>query len=132
MLIPPTVAFEIQVFVPFNSQWSPLSTASDLIAITSEPACGSVIANAPRISAFTSFWMYFFFCSSVPYRRIVYAHPISCMFTCTRSELDARAISSVMIAAASHPMLFPPYSSGITVPNSPSSPIGFTTSAYGK
>src|SRR5450759_4847415 len=54
------------------------------------------------------------------------------MFTCTRSELEARAISSVMIAAASHPMLLPPYSSGITVPNRPSSPIGFTTSSYVK
>jgi len=54
------------------------------------------------------------------------------MLIWTRSELEARAISSVIIAAASQPMLFPPYSSGITVPNRPSSPIGLTTSSYGK
>jgi hypothetical protein len=54
------------------------------------------------------------------------------MLIWTRSELDARAISSVMIIAASQPIPFPPYSSGITVPNRPSSPIGLTASSYGK
>jgi len=54
------------------------------------------------------------------------------MLTCTRSALEARAISSVMIIAASQPISLPPYSSGMTVPKKPSSPIGLTASLYGK
>jgi len=50
------------------------------------------------------------------------------MFTCTRRALEARAISSVMIIAASQPISLPPYCSGITVPKKPSSPMGFTAS----
>jgi hypothetical protein len=46
------------------------------------------------------------------------------MLTCTRNELAARAISSVTIMAASQPMSSPSYSSGITVPKKPSSPMG--------
>jgi hypothetical protein len=34
--------------------------------MTSEPASGSVIAKAPRISALTSFSIYFFFRVSLP------------------------------------------------------------------
>jgi hypothetical protein len=50
------------------------------------------------------------------------------MLTCTRRALEARAISSVMMMAASHPISLPPYCSGMTVPKNPSSPIGLTAS----
>jgi hypothetical protein len=41
------LAFEIQVFVPLRSQWSPLSSAVDLMAMMSEPAWGSVMPKEP-------------------------------------------------------------------------------------
>jgi hypothetical protein len=47
-----------------------------------------------------------------------------CMLICTRRELETRAISSVTIMAASQPISSPSYSSGITVPKKPSSPMG--------
>ena len=120
---------DIQVFEPFKSQWSPLSSAVDFIDNISDPASASVMPNPPIYSAFTNFSIYFFFAASVPYLKIVKAQPSACMLTCTRRELDAYAISSVMNIAASHPIILPPYSSGITVPNNPNSAIGFTTSS---
>ena len=63
------------------------------------------------------------------YVFMVYAQPSVCMFICTLNELEPLAISSVRIMAASQPISFPPYSSGITVPKKPSSPIGFITSS---
>jgi len=100
--------------------------------MTSDPASGSVIPNPPTYSAVQSFSMYLRFASSVPYLKIVYPQPSTCMFTCTLKDDDAFAISSVTIMAASHPILSPPYSSGITVPKKPSSPIGLIASLYGK
>ncbi len=50
------------------------------------------------------------------------------MLICTRSELEARAISSLTIMAARNPMPSPSYSSGITVPKKPSSPMGLIAS----
>lgn len=61
-----TSALEIQVLEPFNSQWSPLSSAFDLMAMTSEPASGSVMAKAPTYSAVTRLGIYFSLSSSLP------------------------------------------------------------------
>jgi len=66
MMTSAILAFEIQVLDPFKSQWSPLSSAVDFMAMTSEPALGSVIANPPTNSAFTSLGIYFRLSSSVP------------------------------------------------------------------
>ena len=60
---------------------------------------------------------------------MVKAQPKVFMLICTRRLLEPRAISSVMIMAASQPISLPPYSSGITVPNRPSSAMGLTTSS---
>ena len=62
-----TWALEIQVLEPFSSQWSPLSSAVDFMAMTSEPASGSVMAKPPTYSALTSLDMYFFRNASLPY-----------------------------------------------------------------
>ncbi len=64
------------------------------------------------------------FSSSDPYLKMGYAHPRPCMLTCTRSEEETLAISSVMMQAARKPISTPPYSSGITEPKKPISPMG--------
>jgi hypothetical protein len=57
--------------------------------------------------------------------------PEVCMLKATRSELDARAISSVAMAKASQPIPVPPYSSGMIAPNRPISPI-LSTMSFGQ
>ena len=47
MITSAQLAFEIQVLVPLSSQWSPLSSAVDFMAMTSEPALGSVMPKPP-------------------------------------------------------------------------------------
>src|SRR3970040_1388720 len=113
-------ALEIHVFDPFRSQWSSLAVAVDRRAITSEPAVGSAMANPPIESALTSLGMYFRLSASDPYRRIGNANPTACMLFWPRGELGAGPISSDKIRVESQPILFPPYSSGITVPKKPS------------
>src|SRR5262245_8723024 len=122
------LAFEIHAFDPFRSQWSPLSSARDFMPMTSEPAVGSVMANPPRYSALTSLGMYLRLSVSDPYFKMGNAQPTVSMLICTRSALQARAISSLTIMVASQPMSLPPYSSGMTVPRNPSSAMGLTTS----
>jgi hypothetical protein len=63
-----TLVLDIQVFEPFMSQWSPLSWAVDFMAMTSDPALGSVMPKPPMYSALTSL-EYIFLNSSVPYRK---------------------------------------------------------------
>jgi hypothetical protein len=63
--IPP---FEIQCFVPFktNSSFAGSNRAVEAIEAASEPASGSVSANAAILSPEASDGSHRFFCSSVP------------------------------------------------------------------
>ena len=60
--------------------------ALSFIPTTSEPAPGSDMASAPTCSPETSFGRYFFFCASLPLRRIWFTHRFGARRTKARSR----------------------------------------------
>src|SRR3989441_12814018 len=89
------------------------------MAAASEPACGSVRQNAPRISPLASRVRYFFFCASVPKfsSGIVTAEFVTP--SATASAASTRATSSIISAYAIVSIAAPPHSSGTIIPQQP-------------
>ena len=120
----------MNVFDPFRIQNSPSCTARVLIPAASDPASGSVIANAPTHSPEHSFGSHVRFWSSVPCSQIGTAP----MQTCAPSDSNrpesrppsSSASSARFVVMMSAPE--PPYCSGIGSPHSPNSPHARQTS----
>src|SRR5204862_180275 len=64
--ISPTPACVMKILEPFNTKWSPLSTATDWVPPASDPAPGSVRPNPPSTFPAASSGTKRRFCSSVP------------------------------------------------------------------
>ena len=62
----PTPACVMKILDPFNTKWSPLSTANVWVPPASDPAPGSVRPNPPSTFPAASKGTNRFFCSSVP------------------------------------------------------------------
>jgi hypothetical protein len=109
------------IFCPLISQSpSPVLTAVVLIAATSDPSSGSDRLNAARISPVAIRGSSRCFCSSDP-NFINRYEPMKCVFTTPEIEIHPRESSSTIIAYVVRSKPIPPYSSGMVVPNSPSS-----------
>ena len=121
----------IHCFAPVIVQPSPVGSALVRSAPASEPASGSVSANAPSTSPRASGGTKRDFCSSVPKARIGSVAALVCTATVTPTPASARDSSSStrMYERKSAPA--PPYSSGTQTPISPSS-ASFVKSSRGK
>ena len=119
--VPEYRPFVIHCFAPVIVQPSPDGSAFVRIAPASEPASGSVRANAPRCSPRASGGTKRDFCSSVPYASSGRVTALVCTATVTPTPASARESSSStrMYERKSTPA--PPYSSGTHAPISPSS-----------
>src|SRR5580700_5851816 len=91
---PDTPPLLTQALVPFKTYESPSRTARVWIPAASEPACGSVRQNAPRISPRERRVRYFFFCASLP--NFQTGTPTTELVTLIATAVDAqtRATSS--------------------------------------
>src|SRR3954470_5931243 len=118
-----TLAYEIQFFEPLRMYPSPSRRAVDFIAATSDPAAGSVSPKHASFSPRACGASQRCFCSSLPYRSS--ASELSPTWTeiSVRNAASPRSISSQASASATKSRPAPPYSSGTTIPSSPSSAI---------
>src|SRR3954468_1773821 len=123
-----TVAYEIQFFWPFNTYPSPSRRADVRIEATSDPAPGSVSPKHASFSPRACGARYRCFCSSDPYRSSESEFSPTCTEISVRKAASPRSISSHASASATKSSPAPPYSSGITIPSSPSSAIPSITS----
>ena len=119
--VPPKPPFVIHCFVPVIVQPSPSATAAVRSEPASEPASGSVSANAPIASPRASGGTKRLRCSSLPKPRIGSVTALVCTATVTPTPASARESSSStrMYERKSAPA--PPYSSGMQTPMKPSS-----------
>ena len=129
--VPAKPPFVIHCFEPVIDQPSPVATAAVRSAPASEPASGSVSANAPIASPRASGGTKRLRCSSVPKVRIGSVTALVCTATVTPTPASARESSSStrMYERKSAPA--PPYSSGMQTPSNPSS-ASFPNSSGGK
>src|SRR5699024_2987655 len=91
------------------------------------PEDGSVNAYAASNSPVASFGKYFFFCSSLP-KNTIGSEPIPTCAPCVIEKPPAREIFSVTTEELILSRPSPPYSSGTSTPNKPSSPAFFNKS----
>ena len=115
-------AFVIHIFSPFNVYVVPSaeSTARVRAFIASEPEVDSDSAYAPTNSPVASFGRYFCFCSGVPYQTSG-SVPIPTCAENTTQKLPCFAMFSATMADVTLSISRPPYSSGISTEQSPSS-----------
>ena len=129
--VPAYRPFVIHCFAPVIRQPSPSGSARVRSAPASDPASGSVRANAPRCSPAASGGMKRDRCSSVPHVRSGSVTALVCTATVTPTPASARDSSSStrMYERKSAPA--PPYSAGMHTPISPSS-ASFAKTSRGK
>ena len=120
---PPEV---IQLLTPFKDQPPGTFFATVLVEDGSEPACGSVRQNAPIHSPPASRTRYCFFCAWVPNLLSRYCGSPLVTERITATEGSAAAISSRASAQVSESNPLPPHSSGVVIPNRPSSASFFS------
>ena len=108
-------------FVPEIFQPSPSGVAEVRSEPASEPASGSVRANAPSSSPRASGGTKRDRCSSVPKVRIGSVTALVCTATVTPTPASARESSSSTRMYETKSAPAPPYSSGTQTPISPSS-----------
>src|SRR5215467_6677279 len=112
----------MNVLVPFSTH-PPFDFVADMRALpASEPDEGSVSPHAPIHSPVASFGMYFLFCASFPARKMWFEQSDVCAATMMPTEPSTRESSSIAVTYSTYPMPAPPYSTGKTVPISPSLP----------
>src|SRR6266511_321861 len=116
-----TVAYEIQFFCPLRTYTSLSRRADVRIDATSDPAPGSVSPKHASFSPFAWGTSQRCLCSSLPYRRSESEFKPTCTEMSVRKAASPRSISSHASASATKSSPAPPYSSGITIPSSPSS-----------
>src|SRR5688572_26106574 len=121
--------FVMNALDPSMTHSSPSSRAVVRTARASEPPPGSVSANAPIASPRAIGTSHPCFCSSVPKRWIGFAARPTAASSVMATEESHLAISSRQRQNVSRSPPCPPYPSGNGMPNSPSSPIRFTTSS---
>src|SRR6266700_6123258 len=119
----------MNVFVPFSTQLPPLRTAVMRALPASEPDEGSVSPHAPMNSPLASFGMYFFFCPSLPARKIWFEQSEVCAATIIPTEPSTRESSSIAVAYSTYPIPAPPSSAGNTTPSRPSLPSSLTVAS---
>src|SRR5216684_606841 len=119
----------MKIFVPLRTYASRVRRAVAWSDAASEPAAGSVSANAPSSSPEASRGSHFRFCSSVPNSRIGSLPTLVCTSTITEVEAQACASSSMQIAKASASSPAPPYSRGMRTPIRPASAAALTASS---
>ena len=69
----------IHILLPLAIQWSPLASARHpMEPTTSEPAPGSLMANAPTYSPLHSPGRYFCRCASLPLWKMLLTHRLEC------------------------------------------------------
>ena len=119
--VPAKAPLVIHCFAPVIVQPSPSATAAVRSEPASEPASGSVSANAPIASPRASGGTKRLRCSSVPKVRIGSVTALVCTATVTPTPASARESSSStrMYERKSAPA--PPSSSGMQTPMKPSS-----------
>ena len=122
-------AFVIQALVPLSTHSSPSSVAVVFAAAASEPFPGSDSPKHPSFSPDANGVSHCAFCSSEP--NLLTGSQYSELLTdmMTPVEAQPREISSIARAYASGSMPAPPYSSGMAMPISPSSPMAAIASA---
>ena len=93
-----TLPLVMNVLEPFSTQWSPSFTATVLVPPASEPALFSVRPQQPTFSPFASGVRYFFFCSSLPARKMWPEQRLLCAASDRATPASARETSSITIA----------------------------------
>src|SRR5436853_6305330 len=102
----------MKVLLPFSTH-----PPFDLLAVmralpASEPEDGSVNPHAPINSPVASFETYFFFCDSLPARKIWFEPREVCAATMIPTDPSTRDSSSIAETYSTYPMPAPPYSGG--------------------
>src|SRR5438067_7447123 len=124
-----TCALVMKCFVPFRTHPSPRLLAVVEIDDASDPAPGSVSANAPIHSPVASFGRYCFFCASLPRLTIAVVPMPQWVPMIDTNPAWVRPSSWYTSAFASIGSPSPPNSSGMVRPKSPSAPAFFSTAA---
>src|SRR6266568_1821932 len=112
----------MNVLLPFRIQLLPFRVALMRALPASDPAEGSVSPHAPMNSPLANFGTYFFFCSSLPARKIWFEPSEVWAATMMPTEPSTRESSSIAVTYSTYPMPAPPSSDGKTTPISPSLP----------
>ncbi|MDB4880086.1 MAG: hypothetical protein JWL60_1532 [Gemmatimonadetes bacterium] len=117
-----------QLFVPVRTQESPSRTAWQRSEEASEPASGSLRANAPIISPRAIGRSQRSRCASLPKLSSICVGSELCTLISTAVDASADAIASSASRYDSVSSPSPSCSSGISIPRNPSSPIRVATS----
>ena len=113
----------MNVLEPLTIKWSPSLTAVVLIACTSEPPNGSVMAKQPTFSPLIPGTKYFCFCASVPSAfKWVNANSGCAPIEAPKPPEFIRPISSSKMTLYIMSPSIPPYASGKVIPKKPISP----------
>ena len=109
----------MKVLDPFSTQQSAPRVAVVLVPPASEPALFSVRPQQPIFSPRARGVRYFFFCSSLPARKMWPEQRLLWAATERATPASTRASSSMTTAKSSVVMPEPPYSCGHTTPMRP-------------
>src|SRR5712692_1021704 len=119
----------MKTLVPLRMYPSPWRRALVFNDAASDPAAGSVSANAPRSSPDARRGSHRRFCSSVPKSRIGSLPTLVWTSTITEVDAQARASSSMQSAKARASRPAPPNSRGMRTPMRPASAAALTASS---
>src|SRR5207245_7193906 len=111
-----------KVLLPLSTQPAFVLAALMRALPASDPEDGSVRPHAPMYSPVASLLTYFFFCASLPKRKIWFEHSEVCAATIRPTEPSTRESSSMAVTYSTYPMPAPPSSAGKTTPIRPSLP----------
>ena len=111
-----------QLFVPVSTQSSPSRSARQVSDDASDPASGSLSANAPIFSPRAIGRRKRSFCSVVPKLSSICVGSELCTLINTAVDASATAISSSAIRYVTVSRPRPSHSSGIIIPRKPSAP----------